>query len=124
MPNYETKFSWRARLRSFSYAGSGLRQLFRTEHNSWIHFTLSVGAIAAAFIVGITLQEWMALIIVMGMVWAAEIFNTCIEKTADFITEERHPQIKIIKDLAAAAVLITAGIAVTVGALIFIPKII
>jgi len=41
----------------------------------------------------------------------------------DFISKEKHPQIKLVKDLAAAAVLITAISAVIVGAIIFIPKI-
>jgi diacylglycerol kinase len=56
------------------------------------------------------------------MVWVAEIFNTAIEKTMDFISRERHPQIKLIKDLAAAAVLVTAFSALITGAIIFIPK--
>ena len=56
------------------------------------------------------------------MVWTAEIFNTAIEKTMDFISREKHPQIKLVKDLAAAAVLITAVSAIIVGAIIFIPK--
>ena len=58
----------------------------------------------------------------MAMVWMAELFNTAIEKTMDFISKEAHPQIKLVKDLAAAAVLIAAIAAVLVGALIFIPK--
>lgn len=56
------------------------------------------------------------------MVWTAELFNTAIEKVMDFISTERLPQIKWIKDMAAAAVLITALAAVIIGALIFIPK--
>ena len=122
MPNYENHFSWSARLKSFTYAGQGLQALFRTEHNAWIHFVLTVAALVAAFVLHISRGEWLALIIAFGLVWMAELFNTCIEKTMDFLSEERHPQIKIIKDLAAAAVLVAALVAFFVGLIIFIPR--
>jgi diacylglycerol kinase (ATP) len=63
-----------------------------------------------------------ALVIVIGLVWVAEIFNTAIEKIMDLISPSYHPEVKLIKDLAAAAVLTTAFIAVIAGAIIFIPK--
>jgi diacylglycerol kinase (ATP) len=122
MPNYESRFSWQARLKSFSYAGDGLRALFRTEHNAWIHLVLTLGAIALGFVLGISRLEWLALLITFALVWLAELFNTCIEKIMDFVSEERHPQIKIIKDLAAAAVLVAALASLAVGLLIFLPK--
>jgi diacylglycerol kinase len=50
--------------------------------------------------------------------------NTALEKTIDFISVEKHPQIKLIKDVAAGAVLIAAIAAVIVGCFIFIPKLI
>jgi len=62
------------------------------------------------------------LLIVMALVWITEILNTCIEKIMDFVHPEYHPKVKIIKDMAAAAVLIMAIVAVIVGGLIFIPK--
>jgi len=52
----------------------------------------------------------------------AEMINTAIEKTIDFISVEKHPQIKLIKDIAAGAVLIASLAAVVVGLFIFIPK--
>lgn len=117
------KFSPAERLRSFLYAWDGMKAMFRTEHNLYIHSVLTIIALMLAFILRIPRLELIALMIVIGMVWVAEIFNTVIEKTMDFITSERHPQIKKIKDMAAAGVLITAIIAVIVGTLIFIPKI-
>ena len=124
MPNYESRFSLKARLKSFSYAGDGFRALFRTEHNAWIHFTLTVAAAVAGIVLQISRVEWLVLVIAFGLVWMAELFNTCLEKVMDFLTEERHPQIKIIKDLAAAAVLTAAMVAFITGLLIFIPRVI
>lgn len=79
--------------------------------------------VVLGFVFHISNYEWIAVLIVMALVWMAELFNTCLEKTMDFLSGEIHPQIKIIKDMAAAAVLITALMAVVVGCLIFLPKI-
>ena len=123
MPNYPTSFSWKARLKSFTYAWAGLKQLFSTEHNSWLHLGVTLLVAVLGFVFHISNYEWIAVLIVMALVWMAELFNTCLEKTMDFLSGEIHPQIKIIKDMAAAAVLITALMAVVVGCLIFLPKI-
>ncbi|RZL39835.1 MAG: diacylglycerol kinase family protein, partial [Pedobacter sp.] len=66
--------------------------------------------------------EWIAIISAIAIVFAAEIFNSAIEKLADVVTSEINPQIKIVKDLAAAGVLVTAILAVLIGAIIFLPK--
>ena len=116
------KFSWKERDNSFTYAWAGIKAVFRTEHNTWIHLVLTCMAMVIGLVLKISPGEFIALIIVMTMVWTAEIFNTPIEKTMDFISREKHPQIKLVKDLAAAAVLITAVSAMIVGAIIFIPK--
>ena len=124
MPNNETRFSWNARAKSFGYAWSGIRALLRTEHNSRIHLAFTVIAMLLGILLKISRFEFITLVIVMALVWICEIFNTCVEKTMDFISLEKHPQIKLVKDLAAAAVLIMAVTAVIVGCLIFIPKLI
>ena len=121
MPN-KKPFSWPARFTSFTYAWAGIKAVLRTEHNALIHLALTVAVLLAAFFFRISLQEGMALVIVMAMVWTAEIFNTALEKAMDFISEEKHPQIGLVKDLAAAAVLVTAAAAFIVGCLVFIPK--
>ena len=119
----ENNFSLLNRFKSFSYAWSGIKELLRTEHNTWVHLLLTVIAVILGLIFNIALGEWTALIICVTIVWTAEIFNTCIEKLLDFISTDRHPQIKNIKDMAAAAVLIASWAAIFVGAIIFIPKI-
>jgi diacylglycerol kinase len=116
------RFSSKERLNSFVYAWAGIKAAIRTEHNTWIHLMLTLTAFGLAIALRISREEWMALVIVIAMVWTAELFNTVIEKIMDFLTTERLPQIKIIKDMAAAAVMVTALAAVVVGMLIFIPK--
>lgn len=52
-----------------------------------------------------------------------EMLNTAVERLCDLVQKEIHPVIKVVKDIAAGAVLLSAGIAVICGAIIFIPKI-
>ena len=116
-------FSISKRLKSFIYAFNGLRILLKEEHNARIHLLVSILVVAAGFIFKVTTMEWIALILVMGFVIALEIINSSIENIADFISPDKHPQIKKIKDLGAAAVLVGAISAIAVGAFIFLPKI-
>lgn len=118
------KFSIRSRLISFTHASRGIRQFVWQEHNARIHLVATVAVVIVATTLKVTGSEVAILAIVTGLVWMAEIVNTCFEKLADHITKEHHPEIKVIKDLAAGAVLVAAIIAVLAGLFIFIPKII
>lgn len=116
------KFSVRDRIRSFRYAIAGLRRFIIREHNARIHVVATILVIIVARVLEVSATEWAILAVVTGLVWVAEILNTCVERLADHITKERHPEIGIIKDLAAGAVLVAAIAAVIVGSFIFIPK--
>jgi diacylglycerol kinase (ATP) len=122
MPNNDNGFSWMHRFKSFTYAWSGIVLFLKTEHNARIHLALTIVVFILCFVLPVTNAEAMALIIVMAMVWITELLNTAIEKAMDFISSECKPQIKWVKDLAAAAVLVAAIAAVLIGVFIFIPK--
>lgn len=106
-------------LRSFGYAFEGLSALFRYENNARFHLFAAIAVLMAGFGFDIDLKEWALIVLAIGGVWAAEAFNTALEKVCDLISSDVHPQIKAIKDLAAAGVLIMAGAAVIIGVLIF-----
>ena len=72
--------------------------------------------------VHISREEWMLQILAFGLVLGIEGLNTAVEKIADFIHPEFHDRIGFIKDIAAGAVLFAASSALTVGALIYVPK--
>jgi len=97
-------------------------RFFRQEHNARIHLAAAIVVSILAWWLKVSHMEAVALVVVIGLVWVTEILNTCLEKAMDFITREQHPEIKIIKDLAAGAVLIATFTAVIVGLFIFIPK--
>lgn len=107
---------------SFNNAFKGLSLLIRTERNAKIHLLLSLVAISLGFLFKISTMEWIAIIFCIGFVHALEAINTSIEKLCDFINPDYHLNIKNIKDIAAAAVLISAICAFCIGLLIFIPK--
>lgn len=117
-------FSIKKRLKSFKFAFNGLGILWKEEHNSRIHFLASICALIAGFVFRISAFEWIAIIFAIGLVFALELINSSIEKLADFVSPNKHDKIKKVKDLSAAAVLISAVTALIIGMLIFIPKII
>jgi diacylglycerol kinase len=121
MQNKKQKFSLRKRLKSFVFAFAGLKILQKEEHNFRIHLVAAILVIAAGFIFGISLLEWIAIVLAIGFVFVVEIFNTAIENITDFISPDEHPSIKRIKDMAAAAVLISAIVAAVIGLIVFLP---
>ena len=118
------KFSITNRLKSFGYAISGLAYAISSQHNILIHVILAIIAILLGFLLKISSFEWVAIIIVIGLVISAEIFNTSIEELVNLVSPNKNEKAGIIKDLAAGAVLILAITALLTGLIIFIPKII
>lgn len=114
-------FRLSARLRSFRYAGAGLRTLLRTQHNAWIHAAATLLVIAAGAYFRLAASEWLWLVLAMTLVWTAEAFNTALELLADAVTRERQPLIGEAKDVAAGAVLISALGALIIGGLVLGP---
>ena len=119
----QQNFSISKRVQSFKYAFNGLSILLREEHNSRVHFFVAICVCIAGFIFKITGYEWVAIVLCISSVIAMEIINSALENLCDFVTYEKHDQIMKIKDLAAAAVLITAIGATIAGFIIFGPKI-
>ena len=118
----QLQFSFKGRVSSFGFAFEGLFSFFRNEANAWIHLVSTLIVAALSLYCKLSSNEIVSLVIVTGFVWVAELFNTAIERVMDFVSAQRHPGIKIIKDLAAGAVLLAAVTAVITGAIIFIPK--
>lgn len=58
---------------------------------------------------------WAMVLLISSAVIAAELFNTAIEGLADQLHPEAHPQIRVVKDCAAAAVLVLSAGAVCVA---------
>lgn len=122
--NKTHRFSWRKRLKSFRFAFHGIKKLVQNEHNARIHFVALIFAIGFGIFFQIELTEWMAIAIVAGLVLSSELINTAIEKLADFVEPAWNAKIGLIKDYCAAAVLVSAIVALIVAGLIFVPRLI
>jgi diacylglycerol kinase (ATP) len=116
------KFSIKKRMQSFRHAFNGVKILVKEEHNAWIHLTAMLFTVVLGFICKVSKTEWLALIFAMGLVLAMELINTALENLANYSSPGMHPLVKKVKDLSAAAVLIAALTALSIGLLIFIPK--
>jgi diacylglycerol kinase len=118
------QFSIKKMLRSFGYAVNGLRAVARSEQNFRIHLLLAALAILLGWGLSISMLEWVLIIGCIAAVMGAETMNTAIEKLCDVVSPQYHDKIKVVKDLAAAAVLIVSIGALITGGIIFIPRII
>ncbi|MBR9831196.1 diacylglycerol kinase family protein [bacterium] len=118
-----TKFSIHTRMQSFKYAFQGLITFFQKEHNGKIHLFCALLTVIVGIITQLSPLEWIVISFSISSVITTELINTSIEGIADFISPERNQAIKQIKDIAAAAVLITAISSAIAGGIIFIPKI-
>lgn len=116
------KFRARSFPESLNYAAAGLVYAFRTQRNLRMHFCMAVLVVllAAAFDLG--RLELAVLWLTIGMVIACELINTSVEAVVDLVTEEYHPLAAIAKNVAAAAVLVTAALAVGVGYFLFFER--
>jgi diacylglycerol kinase (ATP) len=117
------RFSIKARLRSFANAFSGTAVMLKGEHNFRIHVCALLVVVICGFIFHLSPAEWILIVIVSGMVIAAECFNTALEYLSDEVSGEFSGRIKKAKDVAAAGVLFTAISAAITGLIIFVPRI-
>lgn len=111
----------KSRIKSFRFAINGLSAVFRSEPNMRLHVLASIIVLVMAYRFDVTRIEWCLLILCIGMVWVAEIFNTSIETLTDMVSPEHNIWAGKTKDLAAGAVLMAAITAAAVGLFIFVP---
>ncbi len=114
----------RGRLFSFKYAFAGLRHVIVSQRNAWIHAAITAAVVILAAFLNLDLRDWALLVLAIGLVWMAEIFNTALEALVDLASPQQHPLAKIAKDVSAAAVLVGAIASILIGLLILLPPLI
>lgn len=108
---------------SFKYAFIGIRTVFKEERNMRTHVLIGVVTILISLILGLSRVEWILILLSVFLVLVMEIWNTVIENIVDLVTGKQfHPIAKKAKDMAAAAVLLTAFFSLVMAGFIFIPK--
>ncbi|AGY81696.1 MULTISPECIES: diacylglycerol kinase family protein [Carnobacterium] len=108
---------------SFKYAFKGVLTAFQEERNMRSHILIgSIVLILCAFL-DLTVNEWLWVLFSIFLVVIMEIWNTVIENVVDLVTGDIfHPLAKKAKDMAASAVLLTAGFSIIVALIIILPK--
>lgn len=109
---------------SFKNAFAGLVWAIKTEANYKIHLFLSLVAVLGGLILHISYFEFLIILtfIVLGL--TIEMINTALEETTDAIDKNQREDIRIAKDVSAAAMLIFSLGALVVACVIFIPRLI
>ncbi len=110
--------------KSFSYAGSGFISAFKTEQNLLFDFICAIIAIVVGFLLKLSSIEFVLVLLTIGLVISLELINTAIEYAIDMAMPEVHPLAKVSKDVAASAVLFSSIIALIIGLIIYLPKVI
>ena len=106
---------------SFRCALAGLWYAVKTQRNMRVHLFVAATVVALGLWLRLDWTQWAVLALTMGFVVVAEMFNTVAEAALDAATPHYHPLVRVAKDVAAGAVLVTAGIAVCVGLLVMGP---
>jgi diacylglycerol kinase len=108
--------------KSFKDAFHGIRDAFRSELNLRIHFLATILAVVLAFYLKFNLTEFAILTLTIFSVVIFELINTVVEKLVDMHSLEISEEARIIKDISAGAVLLSAIMAAIIGLLLFLPK--
>jgi diacylglycerol kinase (ATP) len=103
------------------YALRGMRFFFE-ERNARILLAGTVLVVAAGFVFRIQAWEWCAVIAATALLWMAEAMNSALERLTDLVSPGFHPLAGKAKDLAAAAVMLALVAAVSIGLIVFGPR--
>jgi undecaprenol kinase len=107
--------------KSFTYAFRGLFKIFREEQNLQVQSITAIITIALGFAFQIKPIEWCVILICIALVILMETINSAVERMADVLKPRIHAYVKEMKDIMAAAVMLSSLLAIAVGLIIFVP---
>lgn len=103
-------------LRRAAHAASGIRHAAQSEASFRTQVALAAAVLAGCLALRPSPLWWALLTLVIGLVLAAELFNTALERVIDRLHPELHPLMKQAKDCASGAVLVLSITALAVAA--------
>jgi undecaprenol kinase len=102
------------------FALNGLGAAWRRESSFRTQATLAVLAAIVLVFLRPPLVWWAIIALTISVVLAAELMNSAFEALADQLQPERHPEIRVIKDIAAGGVLLASIGALIIGSLLLV----
>ena len=77
----------------------------------------------AAYTYKIEAYEYLSILVISAIIFAAEMINTAVEAIGDEIADDKYKKlIGVAKDVGAGAVLIAVLFAILLGSIIFVPR--
>ena len=121
----QNKKSLKRFIKSFGYAGEGIRYCFYHEQNIFVMMFMAIIAVVLGIVLKITYTERLVILLLIGIILAMELMNTAIEAVVNLHDGDKKSKYgKVAKDCASGAVAVASIFAFIIGALIFIPYII
>jgi len=111
--------SWKAK---FGDALRGVKSGVRGHSSFFVHFFFAALVVATAIVLGCSLIEWCLLLVCIGMVLTAELFNSAIETLFRGMDEATRNRCHRCLDISAGAVLLASLTAAALGGLIFLRR--
>ena len=109
-------------IKRFSAALNGLYYLLKEDRSIKTHLLIAFTLTITSLFLDLKMIEWLFIITSFGLVISLEILNTTVEKFCDFIHPTYHPDIGVIKDISADAVLVVSIISAVIGLILLLPK--
>ncbi len=85
----------------FRHAIRGIRVGMGGQSSFRVHLLAAVLVTIAAVVLRVSLLEWCVLLLCIGSVLGAELFNSALERTAQAITDDYHEDIRDALDIAS-----------------------
>ncbi len=105
--------------KSFSHAIRGIIYCIKNERNMRFHSVVSVYVIILSYIFELSFEKLAVILLTISAVLVSEMVNTAIEELSDIWADDYNMCIKIVKDLSAGAVMISAFFSVLIGIIMF-----
>jgi diacylglycerol kinase (ATP) len=122
VPDKSSPWSIGKFLKSFIYAGQGIREVFRNNRNLTVQAVIATVIIVLSILLSLSPIEMAVIIFTSFFVLILESVNTAVEKLIDVLSPGYHKEYGIIKDILAGAVLMASIMAVIIGLVIIGPK--
>jgi diacylglycerol kinase len=108
--------------RKFGDAFRGIKRGIRGQSSFSVHLFFAALVVAAGIVLRCSLEQWGLLLICIGVVFSAELFNSAIETLFRGLDEETRERAWPCLDIAAGAVLVACIAAAAVGSLVFLGR--
>ena len=108
-------------IKSLNYAVEGVLHAAKTQRHVRVHFLVIIVLLIVCFVLGVQKNDFIIVSLIAAIVIVSEIFNSAVETLVDMVSPKKNEMARVTKDMAAGAVLISAGTAIIAACYILLP---